>query len=380
LTCLFQFGIDLLRPMPGRWAWLRWLPVSSLLVWSLGALVWLTVMPVSLAEWQILANIWARYLIGLPGAALAAYGLRCHAARLIAPFSEKRTLRMLYLAAWSLAGYAVLGGLVVPAAPYFPANWLNTTLLESWLIVPTPVWRSLLGLMLTLTILRTLEIFDLEIEYKLNAMEEAETLAVERERIGRDLHDRTLQSVYAAGLMLRAASEKLRWPEEGHNTAGLNQAMQALDQAVNDIRQHIAELRAQPTSLSLAEGLTQLLRDSALPSMVEVDLTLNLPEDQPLSAGQVSHLLAITREALSNVARHAHAHQVQLCAQLEANSLHLAVTDDGHGIPPDYVAGYGLRNMRDRAKLLGGELEIYSEPGHGTRLRLTLPWETETAL
>ncbi len=151
--------------------------------------------------------------------------------------------------------------------------------------------------------------------------------------------------------------------------------MTTLDHAVDAIRRHIAELRLQPTNLSLAEGLTQLTRDSVLPSMVEIDLTLNLPDTQPFEATQINHILAIAGEALSNVARHARARRVQLAAQMKNDSFTLTITDDGQGIPPDYVAGYGLQNMRDRARMLGGELTIHSQPGQGARVQLIVPSE-----
>ena len=372
-ACLFQFGVDLLRPMPGRWAWLRWLPAGLLLLWSLAALVWLTAGRVSLEQWYLLSTIWTRYLIGFPGAVLAAYGLHRHAAQLIAPFHEPRILQMLRLAGLALAGYAVISGLVVRPGPYFPANWLNTDLLESWFGIPVPVFRSLLGVILTGAIIRTLEIFDLEIDRKLSAMEEIQILATERERLGRDLHDHTLQSVYAAGLMLNAARHAPCLVEDGTAADNLAQAALTLDQAVSDIRQHIADLRTQPTSVSLAEGLTGLLHDSALASMVQIDLKLDLPEDRRLATSQVRHLLAIAGEALSNVARHAHARQVQLLVQLAGDTLSLSITDDGQGVPADFVAGYGLRNIRDRVRLLDGKLEINSHPGCGTRVQLTIP-------
>lgn len=376
-ACLFQFGVDLLRPLPQRWVWLRWLPATVLIGWSLAALIGLTASSISSTDWHLWNNIGARYLIGFPGAALAAYGLHRQAGQLIAPFREARILQMLRLAALALAGYAIFGGLIVPPGPYFPANWLNVTSMEDWLVVPVPVFRSLLGLSLALAMIRTLEIFDLEIERKLSLMEEAQILANERERIGRDLHDHTLQSVYAAGLMLNAARRVPSLMDDGITADNLGQAAQTLDHAVADIRRHIAELRAQPTSLSLAEGLTQLLRDSALASMAQVDLKLDLPEDRPLTTRQVRHLLAISGEALSNVARHAQARHVQLAVQAEADSLHLIIADDGQGIPADYVAGYGLRNMHDRARLLRGELSISSRPDQGTRLQLIIPWRTE---
>ncbi len=373
-ACLFQFGLDLLRPMPHSWTWLRWLPISLVLLWSVFAFVCLVVMP---TEWNGLPDIWARYLLGFPGAALAAYGLRRQTFQLIAPFGDFRTLQMLQLVGLALAGYAVLAGILVPPGPFFPANWLNTNLLERWLGIPVQTFRGLLGLVLTLAVIRALEVFDLEIDRKLSAMEEAQILAAERERIGRDLHDHTLQSVYAAGLMLSAARHSLHQPEGEVVVDSLIQAETILDQTVADIRRYIAELQAQPTSVSLAEGLTKLVHESALTSMAEVDLILDIPEDQPLNAHQVSHLLAIAGEALSNVARHARARHLQLSAQMQSNYLLLTVADDGQGIPPDYVAGYGLRNMHERARLLGGELVVNSQLGRGTRLELVVPWNQD---
>lgn len=373
-ACLFQFGVNLLRPMPRRWAWLRWLPAGVLLLWSLAALVWLTAVPVSLPEWYLLGNIWTRYLIGFPGAALAAYGLRRQATQLIAPFREPQILKMLYLAGLALAAYAVISGLIVPPGPYFPANWLNTALLENWLAVPIPVFRSLLGLTLTVAIIRTLEIFDLEIDRRLSSMEEAQILAAEREHLGRDLHDHTLQSVYAAGLMLNAARSTPCLIEDSAAAENLAQAASTLDHAVTGIRRHIAELRTQSGSLNLAEGVAQLVQESALSSMGQVDLKLDLPQEQLLTPRQVRHLLAITGEALSNIARHAQARRVQLSIRASEETLTLDIVDDGHGIPADFVAGYGLRNMRDRARLLEGHLDIQSRPGHGTHLQLTIPY------
>jgi signal transduction histidine kinase len=282
-------------------------------------------------------------------------------------------LRTLHVAGLLLAVYAVVAGLIVSPGPFFPASWLNSTVIGNWIGLPIPIFRSLLGLGLTVAIIRTLEIFDVEIDRRLSSMEEAQILAAERERIGRDLHDRTLQSIYATGLLLKASHELLARNDSRGAGETLGQATETLDQAVDQVRHHIAELRAQPTTVSLAEGLTRLTQQSVLSSMAEVKLTLDLPEDRPIGAVQVGHLLAIAGEALSNVARHAQARQVQLVAHMAEDCLQLTIADDGRGIPSDYVSGYGLQNMHERARLLRGELFIHSQPGQGTRLQLTVP-------
>jgi len=374
-TCLFQFAVNLLRPLPPHWRWLRWLPITALILWALAALMTLTNTTTALRQWLTLSNITARYFLGAPAALLAAYSLRYQTAKLIAPLHEPRILRMLKLASWTLAGYGLMAGLLVPPGPFFPANWLHGALVEQQLGIPVTILRSALGFVLMVAIVRALEIFDLEMARTLSSLEEAQILTAERERIGRDLHDRTLQSIYAVGLLLKATRRQLQLPENARIAQGIAQAEQTLDQAITEIRQHIAELRTQPATLNLDDGLRRLVHDSALQSIAEVELEIDLPTDQPFRPHQVRHVLAIAGEALSNVARHAGARRVQLIARAATGQLSLTITDDGEGIPADYVPGYGLRNMHERARLLGGELRIESVPGRGTSLQLAVPWE-----
>jgi signal transduction histidine kinase len=87
-------------------------------------------------------------------------------------------------------------------------------------------------------------------------------------------------------------------------------------------------------------------------------------------------VLAIVSEALANVARHAQAQQVAVKAERRQNEFLLTIEDNGRGFRPQANGhGYGLRDMRDHARLLGGELAIESNPGHGTRILLMAPWK-----
>jgi signal transduction histidine kinase len=90
----------------------------------------------------------------------------------------------------------------------------------------------------------------------------------------------------------------------------------------------------------------------------------------------ITHILAIISEGLSNAARHAQAREVEIRAEVENGRLILTIKDNGRGfVPNSGNGGYGLRNMRDRARLLGGELTIDSEPGQGTQIELSAPLE-----
>ena len=371
---LFQFGIEIQRPLPGHWRYLRYLPTGLLLLWLWWAFFPALFTTPAVHEWQIVTSIAARYAIGLPGALVAAYGLRRHTFRLIAPLQSPNIVRMLRLAGVSLIGYALLSGLVVASAAFFPANTLNEDAILALTSVPAPVFRSVLGLTLTIAIIRALSMFQIEVDRQLAALEESQILLAERERIGRDLHDGTLQKIYAVGLLLNSIKGELVQKQATKASERVLQSIQLLDEAVTDIRKYIGELRPQPDGRSLAIALQELAGASHLGTMLDVRLNLDLPENRPLSPWQVRHLLAIAGEALNNVVRHAEATVVDISASSDERRLSLCIEDNGCGLPSDYVLGYGLRNMHDRAHLLGGAIHIQSGTRQGTRVLIEVPW------
>jgi len=92
---------------------------------------------------------------------------------------------------------------------------------------------------------------------------------------------------------------------------------------------------------------------------------------------RTDHVLAIVGEALSNVIRHARAQRVRIIARRADHRLRMTIQDNGVGFACDDHDGYGLRNMRDRARLLGGQLEVTSASGQGTTLTLDIPWSDQ---
>jgi len=373
---LFQFGIESLRPLPGRWRYARFAPLTLWLLW----LFWMlgpefaTTQIGHLDVWHRNSAIMARYVLGFPGAVIAAYSLRTQAQKAIAPFNLPNIFSMLRLAGLALLGYAFFGGVIVPFAPFFPAAILNQENLQTWTLLPVQVYRSLLGLALTYAILRSLEVFHLELDRHIASMEESQILLSERERIGRELHDGTLQTIYASGLLLLTAQRNMSKENYEESATYVQQALGQLDQAVADIRQHIGELRMNSTGQSLVEGLREVVDSSALRSFADVQMHLTLSPDMTLSSLQVGHLLAIANESISNIIRHAHATSVRLAVGvMEEERLFLEIEDDGVGLPKDLVPGYGLYNMRDRALLLNGAMTVHSPPGKGTVMRVEIP-------
>ena len=370
-ACLFQFGVALLRPF-GWGRWLRALPGAAL-----GAWVFVTFFPLAAAYddfmvWHDAANALARYWLGFPGALLSAYGLHRHVNRWIAPFGIPGIARQLRTAAVMLVLYAFFSGLVPPAAPFFPANVLNSTSFAALLVAPPPVFRSILGLILALSIIRGLEIFNVETDLLIEGMRQQQIVAGERDRIARNLHDGSIQKVYTAGLIAESALKKMK--PRSIAARRLQMALTVLDDAIGDLRRSLGELTASPSGQLLTKRMRDLAEDPRFGSFVRIDLQMNLPEAEDFSAVRAEHVLAIVTEALSNVLRHAHAQKVTIQAQRQGERLLLSVRDDGIGMPAGTLADYGMRNMRDRAHLLGGSLTVDGSRRKGTTVTLDIPW------
>src|SRR5437588_676790 len=204
------------------------------------------------------------------------------------------------------------------------------------------------------------------------ARDELQRLAIlgDRERIGRELHDGVIQSLFAVGMNLQAvaisASPELQ--------ARLERAVTEIDAAIRDLRNYIFGLRPglladRQLSQVMATLADQLESESGL--AVAVVLDPNLAAVLTPRAGDVVQLL---REALSNVARHSGAETCRITLRREANEAVLVVDDDGHGFNPASVeAGQGLDNMRARADAIGGSLEVETAAERGTTLTFRFP-------
>jgi signal transduction histidine kinase len=373
-ACLFEFGVTLLRPLD-RGRWLQHVAAILFAGWVLLVFgVLLRLIP-DFFVWHNTAEALAGYFIGFPGGLLAAYGLRQQTFKRIAPLNVPHIVTMLRVAGFALALYAFFGGLIPPPVPFFPGNVLNTVTFERATGVPPEIVQSIIGLVLAYTFIRALEIFEVETTRRIEAMEQQQILAAERDRIARDLHDGVIQKVYTAGLLIDSAHRQAA--PQSAVAERLATAITVLNDAIGDLRRNIGELHTVTTNEPLALALRHLAEDPRFQSMVDVRLDLDLPETDRLSPDRMEHVLAIVTEALSNVVRHARARQVALHAAGLDGRLHLSIQDDGIGLPVDVVAGHGLHNMHDRARLLNGQIVIEGVGGKGTLVRLDIPWKDE---
>ena len=372
---LFQFGVELILPFLSGHLWLRVLPGAMLLFWGVAVFLRGALAQDSLGQLIAVGDSWSRYLLALPGSILSSVGL----------FRQARYMRLMELrriatyftgAAIAFLTYALVGGLIVPTAPVFPANYLNYNLLATTIQIPAPVFRSLCGLAMAFFLTRSLEVFQVETDRRIAQMERDRILSADRERIGRELHDGIVQKIYAAGLGLQEAHHLVTEDSAGAQKQ-IRTVMEALDSTIYDIRRYIFDLQLAEQHYELETVLETLVRELRVETLLDVRLEVEGKRCCWLDSERVAHVTQIAREALSNVVQHAGATRVTVSLSYLGYATQVTVADNGRGMAQNASAsnhqGQGMANMRNRALMLGGDLVLDSKPGHGLRLELTIP-------
>ena len=193
----------------------------------------------------------------------------------------------------------------------------------------------------------------------------------DRERIARDLHDGVIQSLFAVGIGLQGTAAVVGDVQLADR---IQQFVTEIDRVIGDVRSYIFGLR--PTSLSagnLTNTLEQIGHETEERTGVTVIVDVDGSLEAPLARGS-AEVIHIVREALSNVGRHAAATTCRVSLRRDGSSAVIEVDDDGRGFDREStLSGLGMGNLAERATAIGGTLEVDSEPGRGTTVRVTVP-------
>jgi signal transduction histidine kinase len=193
----------------------------------------------------------------------------------------------------------------------------------------------------------------------------------ERTRWARELHDETLQNLGALHILLTAGLAN----REGFE-ATMNEAASFVQDEIVKLRHLIAELRpAVLDQVGLEAALESLGRKVRVIDGLEVDLNLEMSQlGRRLSASEESMLYRAVQEALANAAKHSAARRVEVTVRARERAIEAIVADDGVGFEAESQSdGFGLIGMRERAMLVGGELDLQTAPGAGTSVRFVMP-------
>lgn len=197
------------------------------------------------------------------------------------------------------------------------------------------------------------------------------TLLEERERVGMELHDGVIQSLYAIGMQLQLAVLS-----EATSTEEISNAIRQIDTVISDIRHYILNLKnTNYRQLTIKQCINGIVTRLHIPPQIAIHI--NAEEKIPkVPSIAVEAVCQITLEALSNAIRHASAKNIQIIATQDNKTFTVKVSDDGQGFNIEETSktnGLGLQNIQHRANLHGGTVKINTEIGKGTDLTIAIP-------
>lgn len=197
---------------------------------------------------------------------------------------------------------------------------------------------------------------------------------VERHRVGMELHDNIGQRLTALEMFLHGVKNEVKEkaPSLLKNCQELGAELRGITREVRILSRGLAPVSFQADSLELA--LEQLVHTTRTSTAVNVNL--DCTEHIPIRAMDVPmHLYRIAQEGLNNALKHSKATNITISLRKIESDYVLTLSDDGIGFSVNASGGMGLRLMRHRAELIGGQLKVTSRPGSGTTIQCTLPYE-----
>ena len=353
------------------------------LLWA--ALIWsaLVTIGTTVASQGAEGETWIRYLLGFPAAMMAAAAF----------LTERRSFKVfpssaapidITVTAAMLAVYAVLAGLIVPEQGTWPFSALSYQSVFDATGFPVQLYRILAGSVIVVFLIRTLSIFDLEIRHRLEVSERNQALFKDRQRIARDLHDGTIQTIYAAGLKLEAAADAAG-SEPAETSASIRDVVSQLNAVISDTREYIFKLGSSRIEESdFYHYVKKVVDDFSASYPARVNLSFE-GDHIKLSPEKVHNIILILHESLGNVAKHSKATSTEICFVSDAKALFCLVEDNGIGIDEERLGkavqenrGRGLNNISERARAMGARLTVSrGASGRGTRVSLWVPFDQE---
>lgn len=205
---------------------------------------------------------------------------------------------------------------------------------------------------------------------QLREQENRLTLLEERERIGMELHDGVIQSLYAVGMHLDLIRMEGRSDPEQ-----IGEAIGNLNTIIDDIRRYIMNLQNNDQRRTVYDGLRDVLGRLHLPESIKVELQApKVPP--PFTPSTFEAMCQMANEAISNAVRHAEASHINILTEQTERTFRITIEDNGKGFDMADLTdntGLGLRNLQQRAVLHGGKVIIDSAPQKGTRVTIEIP-------
>jgi signal transduction histidine kinase len=345
------------------------------------------------------ADVWTRYTLAMPASVLTAIGLVVQQRA----FRRSGLIRFGQDALWAaitFGWYGLFGQIFSKTSPLVLSQYINETAFLQIFGFPVQMFRALTAVAAAIFVIRFLRAFQVETERKIAGLQAAqleqsqqrETMRAElfrrvvgaqeaeRQRIARDLHDETGQSLTAIGMGLRGLSGKLS-SRNKEALATLHKLETLTADSLRELQRLMTDLR--PSHLDDL-GLSAALRWYS--SKIQEHSSLNIRvdihgEECDLDDAMKITIFRIIQECLNNIIKHAQAAHVNIHVHFEEKNVRINVFDNGIGFDTDQIQqkrasrpSLGLVGMEERAALLGGSVTVQSRPGYGTEVEALIPY------
>ena len=392
---LAAFGSYLVLGSESTWRVSLIIPLALEAIWVYGLLVFKNKYPID--EIYAVADAWTRYSIAIPAGLLAAAGL----------IVQQRAFRHAGLVSFgrdslwasvAFVWYSLIGQLFITPSALPPSNFFNSDLFFDLFGFSIQLLRAVAAAFASVFVIRFLRAFQVESDSKiaelqaaqLHASQQREHLRAElfrrivgaqeseRQRIARDLHDETGQSLTAIGMGLRGLSDET---DPKRRTSTLAQLQSLTSDSIHELQRIISDLR--PAHLDDL-GLSATLRWYAarIHELTSIQVRVDFDGDEPALDDAVKiTIFRIVQEALNNVIKHAQATTVNVKIHYLQKEVRIHVFDNGIGFDMKDVqsrigrVSLGLAGMEERAALLGGGVTVASRPGYGTEVEAVVPFQ-----
>ncbi len=392
---LAAFGSYLVLGSESTWRVSLIIPLALEAVWVYGLLTFKSMYV--LKDIYLIADVWTRYSIAIPAGLLAAAGL----------VVQQRAFRRAGLVSFgrdslwasvAFGWYSLIGQIFTTPSKLPPSTFLNSELFLDTFGFSVQLLRAVTAIFASVFVIRFLRAFQVENDRKiadlqeerLHESREREELRAElfrkivaaqeaeRQRIARDLHDETGQSLTAIGMGLRGLSDELK--SRRGQTDTLHELQVLTSDSLRELQRIISDLR--PAHLDDL-GLSATLRwyASRLQEMARLKIKVAIEgEEHDLDETVKIAIFRIIQEALNNIIKHAQASSVSVSLDYKEKSAYILVRDNGIGFDMDAVknrigrVSLGLAGMAERAALLGGTVEVHSRRNYGTEVEAVIPY------
>jgi signal transduction histidine kinase len=348
--------------------------------------------------WDI-SDVWTRYTLAIPASVLTAIGLVVQQRA----FRRSGLIRFGQDALWAaitFGWYGLFGQIFSKTSPLVLSQYINETAFQEIFGFPVQLFRAVTAVSAAIFVIRFLRAFQVETERKIAELQAArleesqkrETMRTElfrrvvaaqeaeRQRIARDLHDETGQSLTAIGMGLRGLSGKLT-SRNKDALATLYKLETLTADSLKELQRLMTDLR--PSHLDDL-GLSAALRwySSKIQEHSPVNIRVDIHgEECDLDDAMKITIFRIIQESLNNIIKHAQATHVNIHLHFEERKVRINVFDNGIGFDRDQARPMrnnrpclGLAGMEERAALLGGTVNVQSRPGYGTEVEALIPY------